>query len=159
MAVSLVSSNYTGRKRDLSVFHSPDASLATTQSIGISFGAPSQFCAGVQKLVQAYAIILLTNLMSQPNYPEFGTSFLYTMQSGVSPVDTLAASQIFSLASYDAVSALRTYQATNYDTPADERIVRATLTNIVLSAGSALFEVTIVAESGDTIPFLVPLPK
>jgi phage baseplate assembly protein W len=159
MSVSTISSDYTGRKKDISLFQYPDASLNTTQDVAVAFGRTSRYCSGVQKLLQAYAVILLTNISSQPDYPDFGTSLMYTLKSGISPVDTIAASQIFNLASYSAVSALRAYQATVDGQPADERISRATLSDISLNGSMVNFKVTIVTEAGDAVPFLIPLPK
>jgi phage baseplate assembly protein W len=118
-----------------------------------------RYCSGVQKLLQAYAIILLTNISSQPDYPDFGTSLMYTLKSGISPVDTLAASHIFNLASYAAVRTLRAYQSTAEGLTPDEKIVRANLTDISLYASAVNFKVTIVTEAGDAVPFLIPLPK
>jgi hypothetical protein len=151
--------NYTGRKKDISVMHSPDATVYGAQNITIGFGKRGQYCAGLQKTIQKYAIVLLTNVASQEAYPAFGTDFLSTLQGGISPVDTLQAAQIFNLASYDAVNLLKTYQATREDIPEDERIVSATLSSISLNAGVAAFDVSVVTEAGSTVNFLIPLPK
>jgi len=138
---------------------SPDAMLAGPQNIAVSFGKNGQFCAGLQKIIQKYTIILLTELGSQPNYPTFGTDFLNVLQGGFSPIDSLRASQIFNLASYVAVNALKTYQASRDDIPDDERIVSATLTNISLYNGSVAFDVAIATEAGSAMNFLIPLPR
>jgi hypothetical protein len=173
MAVSSISSDYTGRKKDISILQYPNPSLvpeysaifsfekASTakQTVAPSFGSTTRFCSGVQKLVQRYTIILLTNVSSQENFPAFGTSFLYTLQAGISSVDTLRASQIFRLANYEALSALTDYQNQHPEIPSDERIARADLTGIAMYGGSAAFDITIYTEAGDTLDFLVPLPK
>lgn len=159
MAVASTTTDYTGRLKDISILQYPDATGTEAQTVLPSFGKHTRFCAGVQKLVQKYAVILLTNVGSQLAYPEFGTSFLYTMQAGISPVDRIRAAQIFSLASYKAVSTLRAYQEKTPGIPSDESIVRATLQNISLYGGYAAFDVVIHTEAGDTIDFVVPLPK
>jgi hypothetical protein len=156
---STPSTNYTGRKKDISILQYPDSTLLDAQDVLPAFGKSGRFCAGVQKLVQRYAIILLTNTTSQDNYPAFGTSFLYTLQAGISPVDKLRASQIFSLANYQAISILRAYQATKRDIPTDERISNAELTDISMYGGYVSFDVSLTTESGSTIDFIVPLPK
>lgn len=157
--IASTSTNYTGRKKDISVMHSPDATIAGPQNITVSFGKNGQYCAGLQKIIQKYAIILLTDTDSQLNYPTFGTDFLKKLQGGFSPVDKLKASQIFNLASYSAVNSLKTYQASRDDIPDDERIVSATLRNISLYNGSAAFDVDIATEAGSSMNFLIPLPK
>ena len=159
MISSTVSSNYTGRKKDISVFQNPDPLLIGAQSVLPSFGKSARFCSGVQKLVQRYAIILLTNLNSQPAFTDFGTDFLYTVKAGISPVDQIRAAQIFNLASYDAVTLLKQYQSTDTSIPSDEKISDAKLTNLALAGGYAAFEVTIYTEAGDNIEFIIPLPK
>jgi hypothetical protein len=153
------STNYTGRKRDISVIRSPDATVAGPQNVALSFGRNGQYCAGLQKIIQKYAIILLTNIGSQFSYPAFGTNFLTILQGGFSPIDVLRASQVFNLASYDAVRLLKTYQVSRDDIPDDERIASATLVDIALYNGSASFDVAIATEAGSSMSFLIPLPR
>lgn len=151
--------DYTGRTRDVSILQYPDATKVDAQTVQPAFGQVSRFCAGVQKLAQKYLVILFTNLGSQLYYPEFGTNLLYTLRAGVSPVDSLAAAQIFNLASFEAVNTLKAYQATDETIPLDEQLVSAELTNISLIGGSVSFEVTLTTAAGEIIDFLVPLPK
>ena len=159
MGIYAATTNYTDRKKDISIFQNPDGTAEGTQTVLPLFGKNPRFCAGVQKLVQKYAIILLTNITSQSNYPEFGTAFLYTIKGGIDPTDKIAAAQIFNSASYDAVSVLRAHQATDPTIPADERIYTATLTGIALYSTYISFNVTIKTDGGDAIEFVVPLPK
>jgi len=159
MAIRSTTSDYTGRKRDISIFQYPDATSPEVQTVYPRFGKSARFCAGAQKLVQKYAIILLTNLGSQPKYPDFGTDFLYTLQAGISPTDRILAQQVFHLASYDAVLTLRAYQTDQPDIPPDERITNAVLENIALYGGFVAFDVKINTEAGDSIDFVIPLPK
>jgi hypothetical protein len=159
MPIAGTSTDYTGRKKDISIFQTPDASRVGVQDVSASFGRQAKFCAGVQKLLQRYAILLLSDLGSQPNYPNFGTDFMSTIKAGISPVDNLAAMQIFSSASYDAVLVLREYQTTRPEIPPDERITRAELTGVSLYGSYAAFDVTIYTEAGEVVKFLVPLPK
>ena len=159
MAIAGVSTDYTGRKKDISILQYPDALLVGPQTVLPKFGKNARFCAGAQKLLQKYAIILLTNIGSQPNYPDFGTSLMYKLRTGISPVDTLQAAQVFRLASYAAVNTLKAYQIEHQEIPLDERIVDATLSDISLYGGSAAFSVTITTEAGDNLEYLIPLPK
>jgi hypothetical protein len=104
--------------------------------------------------------MLFTNLESQDNFPEFGTSLLYTLRRGVSLIDQLALRQLFSAASYSVVNTLKAYQnSTDLVLPADERIASAQLTNLTLSGSAVSFEVTITTDAGSSVAFVVPLPK
>jgi hypothetical protein len=133
--------------------------LQGPQTVLPAFGKTGSFCTGVQKLLQRYAVILLTNVGSQPNFKTFGTEFLYTLNAGISPVDKLAARIVFMLANHTAVLALRAYQINHPEIPADERIITAKLDDITLYAGFAGFDVSVATEAGDIIDFVVPLPK
>jgi hypothetical protein len=159
MAIASISTNYTNRTKDISILQYPDASTVDAQIVLPQFGGNARFCTGVQKLIQKYAIILLTNIKSQPAFPTFGTNFLYTLQAGISPVDRVRASQIFVLASFQAVTALRRYQVANPSIPDDEKIVRAELVGLDLYGGYVGFSVNIITVAGDNISFVVPLPK
>jgi hypothetical protein len=159
MAVASVSSNYVGRKKDISILQYPNALLVGTQTVLPGFGKNTRFCAGAQKLVQRYAITLLTNISSQEKYPDFGTNLLYTLKAGISPMDQLKASQIFELASYEVVTVMKIYQTNHPEMPLDERLARATLTSLTLIGGLAAFEVTLITEAGDSLEFIIPLPK
>jgi hypothetical protein len=158
MPIRSATTNYTGRKKDISILQNPDALISGAQTVEPSFGKLGRFCAGVQKTIQRYAIILLTNLSSQEFYPDFGTSFLSTLNS-YTVIDALRARQIFVLASYATVSAMQDYQNNDTTIPADERIVSATLIDIVVSNDSASFSVAIKTAAGDVVDFLLPLPK
>jgi hypothetical protein len=159
MSISKITSDYTERTKDISILQYPDASIIDTQTVLPQFGKHARFCSGVQKLAQRYTIILLTNITSQPEFPTFGTSLLFTLKSGISPVDRITAGQIFNLASYKAVEALRAYQSGKSSLHADEKIVNASLVNVGLYGGYAAFDVKINTEAGTSVPFLVPLPK
>lgn len=158
MGIANITSNYSGRLRDISILQYPDASIIEAQDVLPKFGKSARFCTGVQKLVQRYTILLLTNLGSQTKYPDFGTAFLYTLQGGTDPTDSLLASQIFADANYITVNTLQYFQS-QVASPEDERIVRATLNNVSLFGGYAAFDVAITTASGDVLDFVVPLPK
>jgi hypothetical protein len=157
MAIAKITTDYTGRKKDISILQYPDASKPEAQDVSPKFGKTPRFCAGPQKLVQRYTIILLTNLTSQINYPDFGTKFLYTLKAGISPTDKLMARQIFQLASYSTVNTLKAYQVSTF-VPPDESVKSAVLRSISLYGGYVSFDVVITTDAGSSIDFLVPLP-
>jgi hypothetical protein len=159
MPISSKVTNYSGRKVDVSILHIPQPAAIGAHPVSLVFGKTTQLCAGVQKLAQRYAIILLSNLGSQVEYPRFGTSFLLTLQQGLSPVDAMRARQIFSLANYTASNIIKNYQITATDLPQDEQLSSSSLIDIVMYAGSISFSVQITTLAGDIIDFLIPLPE
>jgi len=159
MAISNISYNYTGRKKDISILQSATPLNRDRQIVSPKFGDTVRFCAGVQKLIQKYTIILLTNLNSQPNFPDFGTSLIFNLRAGLTPIDKIAVTQLFSIASYQAVNTLLIYQSENPNIPEDEQIATAYLKNLVLSNDSVSFDVLITTATGEAVPFLIPLPE
>lgn len=158
MSIRRVTSNYTGRKKDISVLQNPDALLAGAQTVTPSFGRIGRFCAGTQKTVQRYAIILLTNIASQEYYPEFGTQFIAEL-SRYSSIDSLRARQLFIMASFSAVSVMQDYQTYHKEMPPDERIASANLLDIVVDAKGVSFSISVKTEAGSVVDFLLPLPR
>jgi hypothetical protein len=159
MGIASITSNYIGRKKDISIFQYPDPSTADAQTVNPKFGNISRYCTGVQKLLQNYTVMLLTNIGSQINYSDFGTNLMLQLTAGISPVDKLAATQLFEIASYETVTKLKNYQHYRTDIPEDEMLVDATLTDITLQGGLVAFEVAITTEAGDSVEFVVPVPK
>ena len=159
MAIARQVLDYTGRRKDLSILQYPDLVTPDGGEVFPKFGNPSRFCAGVQKLIQRYTILLLTNINSQDFYPEFGTDFLWPLQSGTDPTDSIAARQIFILADYAAVNVIKNYQIDNPDLPNDEQLDFTTLRNITLYGGYVSFDVKLTTLAGEAVDFLVPLPK
>ncbi|MEG7795894.1 hypothetical protein, partial [Listeria monocytogenes] len=71
MAIKSITTNYTGRKIDLHIMQGVKAPGSSDISLG--FGKISNYCSGVQKLIQRYTIMLLTEIGSQENFPTFGS--------------------------------------------------------------------------------------
>lgn len=167
MAVNKITSDYTGRKKDISILQYPDPHIADAQSVKLNFSKNGRFCTGVQKTIQKYTVLLLTNLGSQEKFPEFGTSFYSDLIYRSGALDTILATQIFVAASAQAVDVIKAYQIYKDDIPADERLVSATLEDIVINnvyiAGrpdrQVAFSVKILTEAGESVDYVLPLPK
>lgn len=159
MPIARQISDYTGRKKDISILQYPNVAAIDGAEVLPTFGKTSRFCAGVQKLVQRYMILMLTNINSQDYYPTFATDFLYPLQAGIGPTDNIAARQIFTLANYAAVNIIKNYQIDNPDIPLDEQLDFTTLRNISLYGSFISFDVKLTTLAGDAVDFLVPLPK
>jgi hypothetical protein len=159
MPILKETSDYTGRKKDISILQYPNTEVIDGVEVLPRFGKPSRFCAGVQKLIQRYMILMLTNINSQDYYPDFATDFLWPLQAGIGPTDNIAARQIFTLADYAAVNIIKNYQIDNPDLPLDEQLDFTTLRNISLYGSFVSFDVKLTTLAGEAVDFLVPLPK
>lgn len=159
MPIIKETSDYTGRKKDISILQYPNIEIIDGAEVLPKFGTPSRFCAGVQKLIQRYMILMLTNVKSQDYYPDFATDFLWPLQAGIGPTDNITARQIFTLADYAAVNIIKNYQIDNPDLPLDEQLDFTTLRNISLYGSFVSFDVKLTTLAGEAVDFLVPLPK
>jgi hypothetical protein len=159
MAILAETSDYTDRTVDVSILQYPEALAVGTQVMTPSFGNPSNLCAGPQKLIQRYTILMLTNVGSQPEYPEFAADFLWRLQAGIGPTDTIRARQIFTLADFDVVNIIKRYQITNPNLPLDEQLANTKLVNLKLANSYVGFDVLLTTLAGSSVNFLVPLPK
>ena len=167
MAIRTTTTDYTNRKKDISILQYPNPSIPDAQLVNPSFSKGGRFCTGIQKTIQKYVIILLTNLNSQEKYPQFGTTLFSDLIYRSSGLDTILASQLFVLASAKAVSTIKTYQIYRNDIPADERLVSVNLINITfqdIEIGNRKqrnigFNLKIQTEAGEVVDYVLPLPK
>jgi len=156
MSISYTTTNYSGRKKDLNIFGKVDPYNTDPQRITLGIGKVSSYVAGVQKLVQRYAIMLLTEMETQPVYPTFGTFLVTNLRgSNRTPKDELI--HYFNFANLKVLSEMHAYQQTNSD-PYDEQISTATLNSMVMAGDSLAFSVTIETKTGESVPFVIPLP-
>ena len=75
MPISGTTTDYTNRTVDILILGGVNPLISGPQTDTLTFGSPSQYVTGVQKLIQRYAIFLFTALGTQSNYPDFGTAF------------------------------------------------------------------------------------
>jgi hypothetical protein len=158
MPIKNITSNYSGRRKDISIMQYPDPTNIDPQDMTISFGNIGRFCAGVQKLIQRYTILLLTNLDSQTYYPDFGTSLISNLHGGVSAMDLIGVKQIFNNANYAAIEAIQAEQVYDQESPLDERIYSAELVEASVIGSAVYFSVKITTESSTAVDFVLPLP-
>ena len=155
--ISSTTTNYSNRTVDIHILKGTDVTLPNAQPVNVCFGKPSSFCTGVQKLVQRYAISLLTVLGSQIDFNGFGTTLLVdTNMSGLQTISDLT--HLFNFANLKVTTDFRQYQATLANGPLDEQLNAATLTDISVSGDSVSMSVTITTMAGSDIPFVIPLP-
>lgn len=156
MAISKISTNYADRKLDLHIMqgvHAPNAS-----NISPSFGKISNYCAGVQKLIQRYTIMFLTEIGSQEDYPEFGSDFITKITSTSNNFNRSDLFSLFAFANQKVSDELFDYQINN-DIPLDEQLNVVELNEIVSTPdGGVSLKLTIIPRAEQPVEFLMPLP-
>lgn len=157
MPITGVSTDYSTRKKDLHIFQGVDPNKPAR--IDPAFGRISNYCAGVQKLVQRYAISLLTEIGSQENYPDFGTDLISSLINSSNLINKADVTHIFNFANMKVITTFRDYQRENADMPEDEQIDTAVLNDIVVANNMISLLIQIYPVSGSTTQFLLPLPN
>ncbi len=158
MPIRNITTDYSGRAKDINISPTIDPSKTTVQKVTPGFGAVSSYCAGVQKLIQRFMIALVTVRGSQPAYPAFGTDLLKRIS--VSSLTTVAdLKHAFNFASAKVVSDFRAYQAETPGLPDDEQLDTALLLDVTVSANYEVsYRVALYTKAGSTYDFLLPIP-
>lgn len=156
MPISGTTVNYSGRTKDILITGALNPLTAQPQPVTLSFGRVSGYCAGVQKLVQRYIILLNTVLGSQPDFKSFGTELHAALLSGrlSNPIEF---QHTFNFANWSAVSTIKAWQATNAS-PLDEQLSTATLVKFSIEGDTLSAEVKLTTMAGDDVVFVMPLP-
>lgn len=156
MPISTLTTNYGNRTKDIHIFQGVDPTKGTS-IVTPSFGKISQFCTGIQKLIQRYTICLLTNIGSQVNYPTFGTDLLQRLRTSnhVSKLDFVG---IFNFANMDVIEQFREYQRAQTGIPEDEQLDTAILENISVTAGAVSLRIKLYPVQREPVEFVIPLP-
>ena len=157
MPITGTSTDYTGRKKDISILQGVNPAQLTT--VAPSFGKISQYCAGIQKLIQRYAICLLTEIGSQANNPTFGTNLISTLLSSSSKINQADVYHIFNFANANVIQSFRDYQRKNAGLPTDEQIDTTKLIGISVKADTISLNIQVFPITGTPVVFLIPLPS
>lgn len=158
MPISGVSTDYTGRTKDISIFQGVMPTSNQISNITPAFGTISTYCAGVQKLIQRYTICLLTELGSQLNYAGFGTNLLTQLNNRSLSLNTMDLYPIFNTASASVITTFREYQANNPSMPLDEQLNTALLNDVLLTSSGVQFKVMLYPMATGPLTFIIPLP-
>lgn len=154
-----LSYDYTGRTLDLEVFQTEaPPELFKRLSMTVVDDGITRVVSGVQKTVQRYLITFLTSKGSVKYKPDFGSIFMPAVMSGLLQSRS-AVVQYFSFANVDVVAQMKAQDATNPDTPDDERIAGAYLVDYIIDTNSArlYLKIRIETMAGTDTVFLVPV--
>jgi hypothetical protein len=145
MAIQGTSTDYTGRLRDIYISGTLNPLSTATQTVHYSFGKPSKFVAGVQKLIQRYLISLVNS------------GFVEQLQS-ISGSNVYTAKKLFGLYNAEVVDSFRNYQNSNPSTFLDEQLDTVQLTNLTSTGASVNISLQLNTKAGSSVTFLLPLP-
>lgn len=146
---------------DLEILQTIPAVSPESVRLGISATAGgSRAVTGIQKLVQRYSAVLLTELGSVGFDSLFGTNLVPNLAQGVSR-SAAGVSNAFNFASADAVDVLKAEDSdlAYGETPDDERIVSATLLDFSVdtSIGAVYLDVQLESAAGTSYTYKMPV--
>lgn len=156
MAISGTTTDYTGRKKDLNIFQGLNA--PNKSSIILGFGEVSNFCAGIQKLVQRYAITLLTELGSQEAFPDFGSTLMTRLHNSALNLNIIDVTGLFNLANARVIRQFRQYQSANPSEFPDEELNTTYLQGVSVNGDQVGLRIKILSMAGEVVEYVVPLP-
>jgi len=150
MPVSGTSTDYSNRTLDMYISTAPNLLTSISPFIYYSFGTPTKYIAGVEKLAQRFIIALMNS--------GFVEAVLASNQSNMQQAE-----HVFNLYSWDVISEFRTYQNENSG-PSDERLLTVQLIGASTSPApngmpgvSLNFQTQLLTEAGNTVQFLLPV--
>jgi hypothetical protein len=156
MPISGTSTDYSNRTKDLHIFQGVNPNKLA--NISPSIGRISNYCSGIQKLIQRYAIALLTEITSQPNYLTFGTNLISRLTNSSSRINKADVYPIFNAANSKVITLFKTYQQSTPGLPKDEQLATAQLLDIKVVGDTISLSVQIYPVSTAPILFLLPIP-
>lgn len=158
MAITGFTTDFTGRTLDINVLKVSTYTDGQLQPTTVAFGNPSQYITGIGKLVQKYAILFLTKVGSQVNYPTFGTEFLATLSAGNAGISRLDVLHLFNFANLDVLGILKPYQSANPTMPTDEQLQSAIMSSFSYNSGILNITISITSVAGTNVVFVLPIP-
>ncbi len=158
--ISGTSTDYTGRTTDVLILGNVNPLSSATQVNSLSFGSSSKVVTGIQKLVQKYTILLLTDVKSQPTFPDEGTLLLPSLRKYSKTTSVSDVEHYFNFANLTVIEKLRDYVRTAGENavPIDEQLDSAELQKIEVVGDSLNISVKITSLAGDDVVFVLPLP-
>lgn len=146
-------SSYAGRLTDLLIFQVPGV-VGVSEAVKLSIGAFPQVCAGPQKAAQAFALALLTRANSVLHEPEYGTTLLDELASGLLRDDE-AIRGVVASATREVINYLTNNASET--TPDDELIQSAEIEKLERTQSHVSARIRLTTLAGDSRVYLIPL--
>ena len=153
MAVSV---NYSGRLTDLFIFYG--AKPVGDQRITLSLGDSGEVITGIQKLVQSFTILFLTERGSLPLFPDLGTIFITEMRNR--NIRDESSIKAFFAASVEQVAQTLALADEGQNLPPDELFASAVLLNFTpdIGNGKLFLRVQVNSVAGPSRTIFLPVP-
>jgi len=153
--------DYSDRLVDVELLQTVQRPTQSVQPLQINITFGQRVVTGMQKLVQRYIVLLLTELEDVHFAPEQGTSFWTDMLRGAAN----NAGQVelaFAFANVDAISQLKLEEAsvsTFGAIPDDERVDRVQLLSFTVDQATGVLDlqIEITNKTGDAYVYVVPV--
>jgi hypothetical protein len=159
MAISGISSNYVSRKLDVSILHggNPSSEVASLVLIGFNpDGEKSKRCAGIQKLIQRYSILLLSSPGDQPDFPDFGSGLRVVLQNK-SRLDEGQLRHLFAIANSKILDEIVEEQQQDTTRQPDEQLASVEFISGKYELDSLSLRLKLITVAGDSVEFLTPI--
>lgn len=125
-----------------------------TGQVNLEFGSPAYVCTGVQKALQTFLILLLTDRGSVASDPQRGTTLLQAVNAGFVRDENLLRAQFLF-----AVLDIREYVQLNLqNAPADEKFASAELLSWLTTGDTLIMKVRVFTEAGDSVTYTASIP-
>lgn len=150
------STNYTGRLVDLLMFQ--NSAPRDETKIYLGFGVAGEVTTGIQKLVQSFALLFLTEKGSLPYSLNLGSEFITVMRQGLIR-DESNVKTYFAIA-VESVRQTLDLSADDNDLPLDETFDSAELQSFSLdkAASKLVLVVKVNSAAGESRELFLPLP-
>ena len=147
----MISTDYTGRQVDLSIF--PGNTIANLPANSGFTAIDSKAIAGPLALAQAVSVALLTPLGHYKSDPLFGSTLIQGLQERKIeyPTDIL---HNFALA---AVDVIQYFDQQRPDVPDDEKIATLVLDSYNVSGTTIELSISMTTQAGPSLTFLLPV--
>ena len=160
MPISGTSSDYTGRQIDLELLQSIAAPAGSQQMSLTTVSPEAKIVAGVEKVVQRYAMLFLTPLGDMTYDTSQGSAFIKQLLRGT--IQDRSALQTYFATSNDAVlQQMKSDDAmvgTYGEQPLDEQIDTAYLLDfdIDFATATVMLRIELTTKAGTSVAFLLP---
>ena len=150
--------DYTGRTVDLLLLKTV---LTPSRDVIVDANVPKSphSVTGIEKLVQRYALLFLTQLGSIRNRPSEGTELMIKLRRG-QLLDESSVRAEAALANRTVMKQIRS-EDNSLDTPPDEALASSEVKDVTVDRTSSEITITVslTTESGETYVYVTPLPK
>lgn len=150
----MATTNYTGKLVDLLIFRG--AAAEGEKQVALTLN--NYVTTGIQKLLQSFAVLFLTERGSVTHYPDLGTDFVTAVRQGSIRDEADVQDQFLVAAEY--VRQTLSLEAEQHEMPTDEQFLSAALKSFEIDRTSSTLRMYVVVTSvaGQAREIFLPVP-